>query len=218
MSAVSFQGQRPVRHHPSNALLLAYAAGAADPAMMLLLATHLSFCGRCRGLAARAENVGAARLEDIAPVALAPDALDKVLARLGERDERMVSNDNTPPPLREFLGRDLSQMRWRQMGPKLAYVPLYRRGDVAMRLLRGAPGTDVGRHSHRGMEYTQVLAGGFTDATGQYGPGDFQTATPDVTHNPRADDDGDCVNLAVTTGSLTFDSWIASIAGKFFGF
>jgi putative transcriptional regulator len=208
----------PVRHHPANALLLAYAAGAADPAMMLILATHMSFCARCRGLVARAENVGAARLEDIAPVALAPNALDKVLALLGEQDGRAVSNDNTPAPLREFLGRDLSQMRWRQMGPKLAYVPLYRRGDVAMRLLRGAPGTDVGSHSHRGMEYTQVLAGGFTDTTGQYGPGDFQTATPDLAHNPRADDDGDCINLAVTTGSLTFDGLISSIAAKLFGF
>ena len=79
MSAVSFQGQRPVRHHPSNALLLAYAAGAADPAMMLLLATHLSFCGRCRGLAARAENVGAARLEDIAPHPWAPGKRDHLI-------------------------------------------------------------------------------------------------------------------------------------------
>jgi putative transcriptional regulator len=218
MSAANSQNLRSVHHHPTNALLLAYAAGAADPAMMLILATHLFFCVRCRSLVARAESVGAARLEDITPVALAPEAFDQVLARLGEQDRLAGSNDNTPPPLREFLGRDLSQMRWRQMGPKLAYVPLYRRGDVAMRLLRGAPGTDVGRHSHCGMEYTQVLAGGFTDNTGQYGPGDFQTATPDLAHNPRADDDGDCVNLAVTTGSLTFDGWIASIAGKFFGF
>jgi putative transcriptional regulator len=68
------------------------------------------------------------------------------------------------------------------------------------------------------MEYTLVLAGGFTDVTGNYGPGDFQTATPYVHHNPRADLDGECVNLAVTTAPLKFDGWIAKIAGKFFGF
>ena len=97
-----------------------------------------------------------------------------------------------PPAIRHFgaaarfLGRGLSRHAWRKMGPKLAYVPRSRRGGGAMRLLRGAPGTDVGRHSHRGLEYTQVLAGGFTDTTGQYGPGDFQTAAARPGwHNPQ---------------------------------
>ena len=58
------------------------------------------------------------------------------------------------------------------MGPKLAYLPLMRRGNINVRLLRGAPGTEVGPHGHRGLEYTLVLSGGFTDETGAYGPGD----------------------------------------------
>ena len=63
----------------------------------------------------------------------------------------------------------------------LAYIPLYRRGGVRMRLLKGAPGADVGGycHDHRGQEYTLVLAGGYSDQTGSYGPGDFQTAAPE---------------------------------------
>ena len=104
-------------------------------------------------------------------------------------------------------------------GVRLAYVPLTRRGGVSMRLLRGAPGTDVGRHGHKGMEYTLVLAGGFTDVTGSYGPGDFQTASPDLRHNPIADgDDSDCINLAVTTAPLRFESVVQKIVGKLFGF
>ena len=52
--------------------------------------------------------------------------------------------------------------------------PLFRRGGVAARLLRGAPGADSGTHSHHGLEYTLVLQGGFTDVTGSYAPGDLQ--------------------------------------------
>jgi len=209
------------RHHPDEALLLAHAAGGLDAAMSLIVATHLSFCGRCRADVALLECGGGALLHDLTPSALAGDALTKTLARL---DTAYVppaippSNDNTPAPLRVLLGRDLSGVRWRKMGPRLGYVNLMRRGPVALRLLRGAPGSDVGRHSHRGMEYTLVLRGGFTDETGSYGPGDFQAASPDVRHNPVADHDEDCINLAVTTERLVFDGLVQRVVGRLFGF
>ena len=81
-----------------------------------------------------------------------------------------------------------------------------------------APVSDTGLHSHRGMEYTLVLRGGFTDETGSYGPGDFQVASPDVKHNPVADDGEDCVNLSVTTDRLAFDGLVQRVVGRLFGF
>ena len=104
------------------------------------------------------------------------------------------------------------------MGPNLGYVNLYRQGPVAVRLLRGAPGTDTGRHSHHGMEYTLVLRGGYTDATGSYGPGDLQMASGELRHNPVADPEEDCINLSVTTGRLDFDNLFQKIAARLFGF
>ena len=104
------------------------------------------------------------------------------------------------------------------MGPNLGYVNLYRQGPVAVRLLRGAPGTDTGRHSHHGMEYTLVLRGGYTDATGSYGPGDLQVASAEVRHNPVADPGEDCINLCVTTGRLNFDNALQKIVARLFGF
>jgi putative transcriptional regulator len=149
------------------------------------------------------------------------DALRRVMARLDEpvtHEPHQPSNDNTPAPLRAALGHDLSQVRWRKMGPNLGYVTLYRRGPLAVRLLRGAPRTDVGSHSHRGMEYTLVLRGGYTDATGSYGPGDFQTASAELRHNPVADPEEDCINLSVTTGPLHFDNTVQKIVARLFGF
>jgi len=104
------------------------------------------------------------------------------------------------------------------MGPNLGYVTLYRRGSVAMRLLRGAPRTDVGSHSHRGMEYTLVLRGGYIDVTGSYGPGDFQMASAELRRNPVADPEEDCINLSVTTGPLNFDNALQKVVARLFGF
>ncbi|HZQ40186.1 MAG TPA: ChrR family anti-sigma-E factor [Rhizomicrobium sp.] len=210
-----------VRHHPEDALLLAYAAGGLDAAMSLILATHLTFCARCRRLVARQEQIGGALLEDISPVAMDGGALAQVMARLDEPaapERHQPSNDNTPAPLRAVLGHDLSDVRWRKMGPHLGYVTLYRQGPVAVRLLRGAPGSDVGSHSHHGMEYTLVLRGGYTDATGNYGPGDLQVASGELQHNPIADPGEDCINLSVTTGPLRFDNPVQKIVARLFGF
>src|SRR4051812_14468354 len=149
-----------VRHHPDDALLLAYAAGGLDGAMSLIISTHLSFCGLCRQLVARQEEIGGALLDDLSPVPMTDGALDRALARLDEpvaATAPPASNDNTPAALRAVLGGDISHLRWRKMGPNLGYVNLYRRGPVKVRLLRGAPGADTGQHTHRGMEYTVVL-------------------------------------------------------------
>lgn len=211
-----------VQHHPDDDLLFAWAAGGLDMPISLILATHLSFCARCRNTVALAETTGGVLLTGIDPVPLAEGALANTMARLGAQEAAAspipVSNDNTPAPLRAFLGRDLSQVGWRKLGPRLGYVTLYRKGPLAMRLLRGAPGSDVGRHSHHGMEYTLVLRGGYKDETGRYGPGDFQVASSAVAHNPVADHDGDCINLAVTTAPLRFDGLIQKVVGRLFGF
>ena len=61
-------------------------------------------------------------------------------------------------------------------------------------------------------EYTVVLQGGFTDVTGNYGPGDLQVMEDGMSHNPVADPGEDCINLAVTTGPLKFESLLQKIA------
>jgi putative transcriptional regulator len=210
-------------HHPESDMLLAYAAGATDAPTSLILATHLTFCPACRAAVALGEQMGGMLLAGLAPAPLAEGALARTLARLEAPEtapsvRQPASTDKTPAPLRAWLGRDLNAVRWRRMGPRLAYVPLYHRGSVRMRLLRGAPGADTGCHDHRGQEYTLVLAGGYTDRTGNYGPGDFQTAAPDLKHNPVADPGEDCINRAVTTAPLRFDGLIQKVAAKLFGF
>ncbi len=212
-----------IHHHPADDLLLAYAVGAADEAVSLIVATHMSYCAVCRARAAKLESLGGALLQELPPVPLNDGALDHVLSRLDqvtpyERPRRPARADGTPEVLRAYIGGDLAQVRWRSMGPRLSYAPLFKRGKVSARLLRGAPGADSGMHHHDGTEYTVVLQGGFTDLTGSYGPGDLQMMEDGMSHNVVADPGEDCINLAVTTGRLKFDSLIQKIAAPLFGF
>jgi len=216
-----------IAHHPSDALLLTYASGAADEAVSLIVATHMSYCSLCRLRGRKLEAIGGALLEDLPPAALARDAREAVMAKLDSAQpyERPVvssgaalKDHRTPAVLRPYIGGDLARVRWRRMGPRLSYVPLFRRGAVAARLLRGVPGAGSGLHSHQGLELTLVLQGGYTDVTGNYGPGDLQVMEDGMRHNPVADPGEDCINLAVTTGRLTFDSLMQKIAAPLFGF
>jgi putative transcriptional regulator len=214
---------KAIAHHPGDDLLLAYAAGATDEAMGLIVATHMALCPQCRGAVAAMEKIGGGLLEALPPAPLADAALAATLARLDraapyERPRRAPSRDGTPDVLRDYLGGDLSTARWRRMGPKLAYLPLFRRGSTSAKLLRGIPGTEVGAHSHHGLEFTLVLAGGFSDVTGSYGRGDLQMADATLRHNPVADPGEDCINLAVTTAPLKFENLLQKIAGPLFGF
>ena len=212
-----------IQHHPDDELLLAYASGAADEAVSLIVATHTAFCAICRLRGKKLEGIGGSLLQDLQPAPLADGALDATLAKLDqappyERPRRAASRDGTPEVLRGYIGGDLGAVRWRKMGPRLSYAPLFRRGGVSARLLRGTPGTDSGPHSHAGLEYTLVLKGGFTDVTGNYGPGDLQVMADGMSHNPVVDPGEDCINLAVTTGRLKFDSLLQRIAAPLFGF
>ncbi len=211
-----------IQHHPDESLLLAYASGTTDEATGLIIATHTAFCTQCRETVTLMEKIGGGLLETLPAAPLSRQALDATLARLDEPVPAVPapapSRDGTPQPLRAYLGGDLSGVRWRRMGPSLAYKPLFRRAGISAKLLRGAPGTEVGAHSHRGMEYTLVLAGGFCDVTGRYGPGDLQVADSNLRHSPIADPGEDCINLAVTTAPLKFENLIQKIAGPLFGF
>jgi len=210
-------------HHPSEELLLAYASGAADEATGLIVAAHLAYCAACRLQSRELDALGGSLLQELAPVPMSGGALDAALMKLDgitpfQRPTRAASRDGTPVLLRSYIGGDLTDVRWRRVGPHLANAPLLRRGATRARLLRGVPGAETGAHCHAGLEYTLVLKGGFSDETGRYGPGDLQVMEGDMRHSPVADPGEDCINLAVTTGPLRFESLLQRIVAPLFGF
>lgn len=210
-----------IAHHPGEELLLSYALGASSQPVALLLATHLTLCEACRGTVREMEATGGALLSEIAPVAVGPRALQSTLSRLSEPVSGIVPQarfGDVPSPLRDYVGDEFANIRWVPMAPGLAQVRLITRGPARARLIRARPGSGVAPHSHRGEEWTLVLAGSYHDESGQYGPGDVQSTTPDVLHRPVANEGPVCINLAVTDAPLVFQDLVPAIVGRIFGF
>ena len=194
-----------------------YAAGTCSEGEALLIASHLTFCPICRQVVDRLEKLGGALLESIEPSALSSDCLDTIMARL-DRDETtptdrpsasplaLPSPDEAfvvPAPLREYLGCGPGEIAWRPVIRGLEEFTLPVGGSGGrVKLLRIRAGTAMPRHTHKGSEMTLVLAGGFSDRTGQYESGDIAVFDSSVDHQPVADPGEDCVCLTFTDAPL----------------
>lgn len=203
-----------IRHHISEPLLMAYAAGSLPEAFNLVVATHISLCDACRADLAAMEALGGAILDDeTLASAMSDAALDAVLARLGGQDaapkpvvrrEKAMRANDLPAPLVDYLGGDLASVKWQRlgMGVKQAILPTGK--GASARLLLIPAGQAVPDHGHRGTELTLVLRGAFADQTDRFGPGDLEIATQDLEHTPRAEAGEDCLCLAATDAPLRF--------------
>jgi putative transcriptional regulator len=123
-----------------------------------------------------------------------------------------------PQPLRDYVGGDVDELSWQRLGLG-AYQLLIPTGNAgtSARLLCIPAGRPVPAHSHGGLELTLVLAGAFSDATGQYGKGDFQEADENIEHQPHAAPGEDCICLAVTDAPLRFKSIAARLVQPLLG-
>ena len=209
----------PIRRHPSEATLVAHAAGTLWAAARPVVQGHLDSCEHCRVAFGLAEAVGGALLDELPPTPLSPDALRRVTERLGGRARApaqpagspalaAVAEDASmsPPRLRDV------RLRW--LAPGVRHAVLLRGpADGTLRLLRVRTGTALPRHGHRGMELTLVLEGAFADETGRHGPGDLVEVDEATTHRPVAGGPTDCVCLIATEGRLRF----AGLLGALFG-
>lgn len=211
-----------ISSHPSPEALLDYAAGRLGAGPQLVLETHLSLCAQCRDQVRDLEAVGGALLTSEQVVKLSPDAFARTLALIDAAavPKRQLaakprpSGNNWPGPLaRHATGR------WRFLHPRLRWqrivLPEDPKANVIM--LKVAAGQAVPQHGHNGREFTQVIAGGFSDASGSYAPGDFIEADAGIEHQPVADKDGECIVLASVEGSLRLGSWLGRLAQPLIG-
>jgi len=212
-----------ITHHPAKDVLFAYAAGTTQEAVSLVVATHLALCPDCRCSVSLAERAGGAMLENFAPEPMTTAAWERVQSRLD--DLRPIHSavpvpgreTGAPEPLRTYLDGDLDSVRWISVTRGLAYRPILV-GDCRVQLVRTKPGHRISLHTHGGDEFSLVLTGGFTDCSGQYRRGDFQTATRELLHRPMADKGEDCIILTVADAPLMFRNPFVGLMAKLMGF
>lgn len=194
-------------HHPSDDILMAYAAGSLATPFSILVATHMALCPSCRADVRRHEELGGVLFDDLDPAAVAEDSRERIMARLDDavpqEPVRTFGNADTvlPQPLRDLVEQSRSKKLWRFAGG-FSYIPLPSSGDFRVRLLSIRPGHGVPHHTHEGTEMALVLAGGFKEAGKQFLRGDVAEADASVDHRQIADPGEPCLCLAVTQGRL----------------
>ncbi len=199
-----------IRHHISDTVLMAYAAGDLAEAFNLMVATHVSMCDDCRAQLAAFEAVGGAVIECEDEAAMSGSALDATLARIEMMPQataraRSRAKGILPAPLVDYVGADLASVGWTSLGAgvRQAILPTDRRATA--RLLYIPAGARMPDHGHRGLEMTLVLQGAFADQNDRFGPGDVEFADEGMEHTPVAEAGEDCICLAVTDAPLRFN-------------
>jgi len=208
-----------IKHHLTDALLIAYSAGTLPEGFNLVVATHISLCDECRAQMHEYDAVGGAIMDEEAPVTMSDDSFAAVLDLIENGDiaapARRISSGHFPTPLQEYVGGDLDAVQWRKVGGGVRQAILKVDKSASVRLLHIPAGVSVPDHGHRGTELTLVLQGAFSDKTDRFDKGDIEVATQDLNHQPIAEMGEDCICLAATDAPLRFNSLIPRLLQPF---
>ena len=209
-----------IEHHPEEATLAAYAAGALDLGQRVALATHVRSCRRCLDWVRAMERFGGALVADSPEAEMSEGALAKALARLDEQQPAAPQNApetvDAPPELPRFVRRyDFGP--WRFVAPRVRMRPirLPEPSPTRVFLLKVAAGTTLLAHEHTALEMTCVLRGAFRHAGGRYGPGDFDLGEETMQHEPHIEPGEECVSLVAMQGELRWKGFWGRLAQPF---
>ncbi len=194
-------------HHPSSDILAVYAAGTLEPGFGLVVGAHVEGCAECRARVGAFEAVSGATLEGVERAEMSPNAIDRVLARLGE--------PATPQPrdARPLLERlPLKAKKWVAPGVWVAAVDTPHAPENRVYLLSVSAGGLTARHQHEGREFCTVLKGAYRDELGLFAAGDFAAAEGELNHQPMVEGDEACVCLFATEGRLKPQGFLARMA------
>lgn len=117
---------------------------------------------------------------------------------------------NSGNPLLKYLPTSLEQLPWQRQTSSIFKFDLSSIIDIPgyqVVLQKISAGAKVPTHTHRGLEYTVVLSGGFSDEMGVYHRGDFIARDPSHKHTPTALQNEDCICLTVLGAPLKFTGW-----------
>ncbi len=198
-----------IKHHLTDDLLMAYAAGNLPEAFDLMVATHLSLCDHCRARAESFDAVGGCVLqEQDASASMSDDSLAATMALIAQGAPKAKparpSCAVLPTPLQDFVGGDVNAIKWKPVGMGVKQAILPTTSEATARLLFIPAGAAVPDHSHNGIELTMVLQGAFSDEIDRFARGDVEIADQSIHHTPTADISEDCICLAVTDAPLKF--------------
>jgi putative transcriptional regulator len=202
-----------INHHPDEATILAYAAGAVTEGFSLVLAAHMELCPYCRSRMAQASAVGGELLNELQPVAMSENGFGEIWSRIESDPVEVLPEPQAPAPidgipgiLKPYLPGSLESLNWRSLAPGIRQYRLngVESGRGSVRLISIAPGTTIPHHTHLGSELTLVIKGAYEDEIGHFMRGDLADLDTSIHHQPVADDAEPCICIVATDDRLHF--------------
>ncbi|EGH24429.1 transcriptional activator ChrR, partial [Pseudomonas amygdali pv. mori str. 301020] len=153
------------RHHPDDATLVSYAAGALSQVLAVVTAAHLERCAECRARLRQAEEIGGVLMQQHTSSVVPLKGRSAMLARLDERQTGAepamywtpAANqdpDLLPVCMHAHFGRQLSTLKWKTLVPGVQRVRAQGIEQGNLMLLKIAPGVSMPVHSHESGEMT----------------------------------------------------------------
>lgn len=209
-----------IQHHLTPELLLAYSAGTLPEAFNLVVATHVSMCDACRAEVESLDAVGGVLVDEMEAQDLSAGSLEATMRLIAaggvtSKPKARISDGTLPSPLQDYVGGDLSAIKWRSMGMGVKQAILPTSKAASARLLYIPAGCAVPDHGHRGTELTLVLQGAFVDEHDRFARGDVEVANEELEHTPVADVGVDCICLSATDAPLRFNGFMPRLAQRF---
>ncbi|ARA79500.1 ChrR family anti-sigma-E factor [Pseudomonas ficuserectae] len=216
------------RHHPDDATLVSYAAGALSQVLAVVTAAHLERCAECRARLRQAEEIGGVLMQQHTSSVVPLKGRSAMLARLDERqtgaEPAMYSTpaanqdpDLLPVCMHAHFGRQLSTLKWKTLVPGVQRVRAQGIEQGNLMLLKIAPGVSMPVHSHESGEMTMVLKGAYHDIQGSFALNDVADLDSHIQHQPIAYPDRECICVLATESRLRFHGLLARMMQPFFG-
>lgn len=202
-----------LNHHPSSQMLVEFSAGTLDTATSICVASHLHFCKCCRDEVARLNEVGAQLMSDAQPEVIDDNLFDKVMAKIDlqqpilDESPRTENVSGFPEPVNKLLYNAQKTPVWKRLSKSMQVAKLFtgqNRFEVALHKI--CAGGVTPKHDHRGLEYTVVLKGSFSDESSVYTQGDFVTRQPGDVHQPMGAKNGECICLSAQEAPIRLKS------------
>jgi putative transcriptional regulator len=206
-------------HCPHDDILLSYTAGGLGESWSLAIASHLTFCSECRDAVSIGEEIGGVLLEDSEPYPLFDSGMEVSLDIVPNEPEKEMPiyavDSDLPMPLRNYVGNYIDKINWQTLGGGVFQHMITTGDNDQARLLNIRAGKSVPEHGHSGREITLVLSGSYIDNGVRYCAGDVSDFAEDVTHQPVAGIEEDCICLIVTDSALKFKGIIPKLFQPF---
>jgi putative transcriptional regulator len=231
-------------YHPADELLMQFAAGQLTNALGIQAACHLESCKQCRSKVRLYEQVGGDLIDISAPAKLEPDAKSRLLKNLQARkntesklganleniskkeirssletlysDQLANANQRLPKPLHRFVPDFYDNLPWTGFSKNIQSYDLpFSDEKYTARFYKIAAGKELPQHTHNGNEFTLVMAGSFSDLSGDYHPGDFILADTSTHHQPKAHEKEDCICFAVMDAPLKMTGFFGRMLNPF---